>query len=286
MDGARRRFIFAGNRFAPRMIGTVLEEKTKGWIVNQVNAYDPTTYQPVWKEKYSPDYYKNLEQEIGRLSAMAEYNNRPHTEGKIFTADQIIFLDHYPRLNQFRAIVGHWDVAYSGRNDYNAVRVWGLYNNDFYYIDGFVRQAKMEDAVRWMCNFQQSLPPTVRIRWQFESQFWNDAIIELIERIEKQLNCRLNIIKVDTPRTKKLERILRLQAYYQNKKIFYPAKKRNDPDLLEGLEQLYGIEPGYRGHDDAPDADEQAISWLENYLDRHRTPIITGSYIRNQKRRL
>ncbi len=286
MDGATRRFIFAGNRFAPRMIQTVLEEKTKGWTLSQVNAYDPTTYEPAWKEKYSPDYFRKVEQEIGRIAAMAEFNNRPHTEGKIFTQEQIIFLDNYPRLNQFKAIVGHWDVAYSGKNDYNAVRVWGLYDNAFYYIDGFVRQAKMEDAVRWMASFQCSLSPTVSVRWQFEAQFWNDAVWDVITYIENEMQLRLNIVKTDPPRRKKFDRILRLQAYYQNKKIFYPAKKQNDPDLLEGLEQLFGIEPGYRTHDDAPDADEQAIAWLEHFLDRNHTPIITGSYKRNLKRRI
>jgi hypothetical protein len=33
-----------------------------------------------------------------------------------------------------------------------------------------------------------------------------------------------------------------------------------------GIQQLKGIEPGYKTHDDSPDADEQAITKLSTYV--------------------
>ncbi len=39
-----------------------------------------------------------------------------------------------------------------------------------------------------------------------------------------------------------------------------------NPDMVEGNNQLKGLEPGYKTPDDAPDADEAA--W--HYLDQHQ----------------
>ncbi|MCF6185092.1 MAG: hypothetical protein L3J56_10835 [Bacteroidales bacterium] len=285
MDGKRSRFIVANNLFAPRMIQTVLEETTEGWYINQINAYDPVTYEPTWKAKYTAEYWKEIEKELGTINANAEYNNKPHIEGKIFKEDQIQWAKR-PRLNQFTTIVGHWDVAYAGRktSDYNAVRVWGLYKKDFWYLDSFVRQTKMKDAVIWMCLFQLSLPKTVLVKWRFESQFWNDEVERTIREVEDSFGIKLNIVKVQVAKVKKYERILKLQTYYQNSRIYYDIDKKAHSDTQTGLQQLYGIEPGYKTHDDAPDADEQAIGYLETYIRTSRFKPRTGKMKKNKKR--
>ncbi|MEA2041143.1 MAG: hypothetical protein U9N85_01135 [Bacteroidota bacterium] len=287
MDGRRARFIVANNLFAPRMIQTVLEENTEGWHIDLINAYNPTTYEPTWKEKYTPEYWQEIEREIGTVSANAEYNNSPHIEGKIFKQEQIQW-GKRPRRNQFKVITGHWDIAYAGNDtsDYNAVRVWGLYKYDFWYIDSFVKQTKMRAAVEWMCMYQKGLPKTVRVHWRFESQFWNDEVSRTIKEAEKRHNVFLYLVKTDTPKTRKYDRIIKLQPYYQNGRIFYDKDKKAHKDTQTGLEQLYGIEPGYRTHDDAPDADEQAIGYLETHLRASEGSIRTGKYKRNKKRRI
>src|SRR5690606_41785583 len=61
-------------------------------------------------------------------------------------------------------------------SDYNAIVVQGLKDRDFWVIDTFCKQSKMNAAVAWMCQYQKSLPDTVVVHWLFESQFWNDAV--------------------------------------------------------------------------------------------------------------
>ena len=285
MDGNKSRFIVANNLFAPRMIQTVLEEQTVGWHINIINAYNPVTYEPRWKAKYTKDYWRKIEKEIGTINANAEYNNKPHIEGKIFKEEQIQW-GQRPKLNQFKTIVGFWDVAYAGTNtsDFNAIRVWGLHKKNFWYIDSFVKQTKMKAAVDWMCQFQKDLPKTVLINWRFEAQFWNDEIQRTIKESEELFKIKLNIVKVQVAKTKKYERILRLQPYYQNSRVFYNKDKKAHKDTQTGLQQLYGIEPGYRTHDDAPDADEQAISYLETYIRTQSFKPRMGKMIKNNKR--
>ena len=57
------------------------------------------------------------------------------------------------------------------------------------------------------------------------------------------------------------------------------GRLKGDSDTQVALAQLKGIEPGYSTHDDAPDADEQAISVLSheavsrNWRDPHFAPM-------------
>lgn len=277
MDDGNRRVILANNYFTPKMIFSIIIEESDAWDIYRVNAYDPVSYLPTWKEKYSKEHFKEIEQEIGILAAKAEYNNDPHIEGKIFT-DQMIQWTKLPRLDHFTAIVGHWDVAYSGTStsDYNAVRVWGVKDQQFYYITSFCKQSKIRAALEFMAHYQMSLPSSVHIHWRFEAQFWNDEIERVISEVESHFNISLNLVKTERPRKKKYDRILSLHPYYQNGRVWYNEKMKSHNDTKEGLAQLKAIEPGYKTHDDAPDADEQAIQWLSKFNSARKAPYRIG----------
>lgn len=287
MDGKIKRFVYANNRFAPVMIQTLLQDKHPKWKVHEINAYDPTNFKPTWSEKYDDDYYEDVEEDLGTLAAQAEFNNKPHIEGEIFKEEQIQWAK-LPRIDHFKIIVGHWDVAYAGTqtSDFNAVKVWGLKDTDFFQIDCFVKQTKMRAAVDWMCYFQKQLPANVIVHWRFEAQFWNDEVERTIEESEIDNNEVLNIIKIQVPKgISKYDRMLRMQSYYQNGRIYYNEKKKSHQDTNTGLAQLYGIEPGYKTKDDSPDGDEHCISELSKYIVKGRRSgkIKTGKHERKTR---
>lgn len=267
MDGPIRRLLYANNRFADRMVQTLLQKKHPNWYISHVPAYHPITLLPVWNEKYPPDYYQNLLTEIGLIALEEEYGQKPHKEGKIFKAAQMVF-DKLPKLNHLKMIIGHWDIAYTDneKSDYNAVRIWGIDKlNTFWFVKGFVKQAKMMEAVAYMCDVQMQLPSTVKIHWQFEAQFWNDEVQRTIKEVEIQKGVNLYIRQVHTPKVKKYDRILEMYTYYQNNRIRHNQATENDKDSIRGREQLFDIEPGYNTKDDAPDADREAIRELEKH---------------------
>lgn len=267
MDGPIRRFTYSNNRFAPVMIQTILQELRTKWFVHEVNAYDPVTYKPTWESKYDDNYFRIIEEEIGALAANAEYNNRPHVEGKIFTDDQFQWCD-LPRIDHFEIIVGHWDVAYAGTatSDFNAIPVTGLKERDFYLIDAYCKRSKMREAVLWMCDFQKGLPANVVILWQYESQFWNDELQRILEEVQEETGVNLRIVKKELPKINKYNRILKLQPYFQNSRIYINKKLKSKIDVQVGLAQLKGIEPGYSVNDDFPDAFERDVTELEVYV--------------------
>ena len=59
------------------------------------------------------------------------------------------------------------------------------------------------------------------------------------------------------------QRIEAISPLWERGFVFYNEKKREDPDMMAGIEQTLALEHGSRAHDDAPDADEGAIWMLQ-----------------------
>lgn len=277
MDGPVQRLVIANNRFAPDMIQCRLLEKHKEWLLDEVMAFDKATYAPAWASKYTAEYWRLKEQSDGRLAVWAEYLHEPHVEGTIFT-DELFQFAQPPRIDHFKRIVGHWDVAYAGTAtaDFNAVRVWGLdKDNNFWLLACFVAQTKMRAAVDWMIAYDRALPESVVIGWQYESQFWNEELERTIQEACDEAGHELLISQAELAKANKYDRILSLHPYYQNGRVWYSEKLKGNNHHEVGLSQLKGIEPGYDGHDDAPDADERAIAILsrEARVSKYQEPV-------------
>jgi phage terminase large subunit-like protein len=264
MDGDTARYLHPNNDPWPRSIQNRLEKRHPNWDLDEVCAYSEETFDPAWPEKYTSNYYREQEQD-GALSARAEFNHKKHLEGKVYT-DNLIQWGKRPRIDHFKHIVGFWDVAYSGANDYNAVKVWGLHGFNFWQLKAFVRQCKMNDPIRFMYEYQNMLPASILIHWRVEEQFWNDPLKAALKEVELEFKKPLNIVISPKPKLKKFDRLMSMHPYYQNGRVYYDDAEFANNDMQEGINQLKGIEPGYNTHDDSPDADEQAISYLSQFV--------------------
>jgi phage terminase large subunit-like protein len=270
-DNRGCRFIFANNLISNTgIIAHVVKHiqglKRKNARVNMVPALK-SNGEPSWPQKYTKEFFLERQQVMGDYYFQTEYQNNPQIEGKIFLDEQIQFIK-IPKLSAFECIVGHWDVAYAGTEtgDYNAVKIWGLYKERFYHIKAFVRQCKMVSAVRFMIEYEKKLPKDVRILWRFESQFWNDALKMTLDQVCKELKHDLLITQCERPVNNKFSRIVSMQPYFQNSRVLYNKEEEFDLDMQVGINQLKSIEPGYTTHDDGPDADEGALSFLSQFI--------------------
>ena len=270
-DAKTRRLLYANNKFARVMTQTILQEQHPTWIVHQIKAYNKVTHEPTWPSMYSKEYYIQQEIDMGLPAAYAEYLHETKLEGKNFTEDQIQWAA-LPDWLKFKMIIAHWDIAYTNNetSDYNAIKVWGLYENDFYLIDCYVKQCLMKQAVAWLADFTKRLPQGVNIIRQYESQFWNGEVQRSIDDVENQENVSLNLMKINTPKVNKLMRMITMQPYYQNGRIYYNEKLKAHSDTQIGIMQLCAVEEGSTEHDDSPDADQQAISTLDLYSSSSR----------------
>lgn len=290
MDNKGARFLFANNLISrdgiiAKVIDKIKALKKKTARVNIVNALDENG-KPNWEQKYgNGEFFQQKREVMGDYNFQTEYMNNPQMEGKIFLDEQIQWCV-LPRVDHFECIVGHWDVAYAGTltGDFNAVKIWGLKDKNFYLIKAFVKQCKMADAIKFMIDYEKQLPKnneghsTVKIHWRFESQFWNDALKMVLEKVnEENKGPEFTITKCERPVKNKFDRIISMQPYYQNGRIYYNKKEEYNIDMQVGINQLKAIEPGYNTHDDSPDADEGAISYLSKFVPNNNPLPILGS---------
>ncbi len=268
MTGKYRRLLYSNNKWAVRMVQTILQKRHPKWFVHHIKAYDPVTLKSNWEAMYSTEYWREQiygKDGIGQLACEAEYNQEPHTEGKIFT-DNLFRYDKVPRIDSYDSLVAYWDVAYSDKDtaDFNAIRVWGKKGDYFYLIKAFVRQCKPADAIEWMFVYYSLIPENVGIVFWFEAQFWNDALKMIHKSTKKKYKYDIPLMKDDRNKPNKYKRILTMLPYYQQGRIIYNIKEQSSNDMQQGTAQLKAIEPGYKTHDDSPDADEGALHILNS----------------------
>lgn len=266
MDERGGRFIDVNNVFAKHTILTELRDTRSGFEYWQQDATD-TDFNPAWAAKYTKEFYMKLAADIGMLSFQAEFNNKPYVEGTIFKNEMIQWAE-IPHLNHFDHIVAFWDVAYSDSKtaDFNAIKVWGLKGSNFYLIKAFVRQCKMYDAIRWMFDYNDSLPSTVHVNFYFESQFWNDALRMVYEQVQAERGKSIPLIRSERSKANKFDRIVSMLPFYEQGRIFYNINEKVNNDVQVGIAQLMAIEEGSKEHDDSPDADKEAIDKLSRHI--------------------
>lgn len=263
MSVERSRFLMANNLIAPYTVLSNLSEND-AFETDQVNALDENG-EPSWPY-YNKEFYAARRRLMGDPAFQTEYQNNPMKEGKIFRDEHMPYAPPLAR-NRYNRIVAQWDIAYSESKtaDFNAVPIVGLTSSgDKHLIAGFCQQCKMEVALRWMYDYQLALPSTVIVEWYAESQFWNDAVELAMQTVAKEYGWRLPIVFDDRPQGNKFSRMLQMLPGMQRREFYVSDQLKHNPDIQAGLQQVKGIEPGYAGHDDFPDALQTAISKLES----------------------
>lgn len=231
-----------------------------------VKAYIDEGGQPAWKERYTLDELRIKIRTAGMIVAKREFYHESIIEGTIFKADHIRF-KKLPPLSKYTVLIGYFDPSFENKvtSDYKAIKVWGLYNDERHCISAFVRRTELISCFIWMGDFEKSLPPGVGIIWYVEKQFFNRPVQEALVQAQKITGRQIMVITDPRIKENKYVRMVKMEPRYSQGKVFYNIDKSHDPDMLESIEQLKGIEPGYKSPDDSPDADEGA--WF--YIDQH-----------------
>jgi hypothetical protein len=280
------RLVVEGNRIHPRgilahIVGdtTPKTPKRKGIYHSKVFATDGGYYQgkPSWWQRYTLAQLRAKMDKAGIVRSKKEFYHDNAIEGKIFK-NKYFNWQKPPSLKRFDIIEGYLDPSFenSATSDFKAVRVWGLCHNKFWCLKSFVRRCPLEEAFHFMYDFEDSLPEGVKVVWRVEKQFVNKLIKQAIERVKKERGRYLSIITDSRTKPNKYTRIVRMEPMYYSNDVIYNINEKHDPDMIEGNNQLMGIEPGYRSPDDSPDADEGAWFYLTPHIEKEERQARVG----------
>jgi len=260
LDGGRGRFIMVGNLIGKNSVLQRIAD-TEGVQVSQVNIYDDKG-EVSWKEKFTLEEVKKMEQFMGYRSFQKEFMNNPITEGAVFKHNWIQWKKPLP-LKKYESIIAYCDPSFksSSKNDYKAIKVWGKAGNQLHHLFAFVRQCTTTEMVRWFYDLHEKMPEGVICDYYMEANFLQDIILDEFTEEGKYRGYQLPIRPDSRKKPDKFQRIEAISPLWERGHVFYNEDLKTDRDMLTGIEQLLSLEKGSSTHDDAPDADEGAI-WL------------------------
>lgn len=266
------RLIIAGNRIHPQsvlahIVGDIKPNvpKVKGVWHSKVFATDGGYYngKPSWYQRYTIQELREKMDAAGPTASKVEFYHDHVVQGTIFKEEYFQWKPMRP-LKMYPVIIGYFDPSFenSSTSDFKAIRVWAVDGTEFHLLKSFVRRCSLTEAIVWMYDYEASLPSGVAVIWKIERQWISLPFTDAIENAQKIKGYYLPISADDRDKPNKYTRMVRMEPRYTNREVYFNIKEKYNTDMIEGNDQLKGIEPGYNTPDDSPDADEGAWHFL------------------------
>ena len=262
LDVGRGRFIMVGNLISKNSVLFNIT-KTPGVFVSVIKAVDRNG-EPVWRGKWTKEEAREYRDFVGYRAWEKEMMHNPIVDGTIFRSEWIRF-KKMPKLSKYEMLVCYTDPSFKSTtsNDYKASRLWGKIGNELHLIDCYVRQDTVSGMVRWLYNLYESLPEGVAVRFFMEANFMQDIILDEFTTEGNIRGYQLPLLPDKRKKPEKIQRIEAISPLWERGFVFNNEALKDSPDMQVGIEQTLALERGSRVHDDAPDADEGAIWYLQ-----------------------
>ena len=287
LDVGRGRFIMVGNLISKTSVLANIA-KAKGVFLSKVQAVDKNG-NPTWREKWTKEEAQLYREFVGYRAWEKEMMHNPIVDGTIFRADWIRY-KRMPRLEKYDMLVCYTDPSFKSTtaNDYKASRLWGKIGTELHLIDCYVRQDTVSGMVRWLYDLYERCVLArdkssslglgraqattteghrtndgVAISFFMEANFMQDIILDEFAAEGNIRGYQLPLLPDTRKKPEKIQRIEAVSPLWERGFVFYNEAKKDDPDMQVGIEQTLALERGSRVHDDAPDADEGAIWYLQ-----------------------
>ncbi|MHC5291065.1 phage terminase large subunit [Bacillus licheniformis] len=221
--------------------------------------------QVLWEDRMP--YYKLIQEKchVGTRAFNSEYLNLPYSdEDAIFRQENFTFYDDKDLYDDFGRLIpmdvyGFWDIAITGKGDYNAIVTLGRDRRTgvFYVLDAWAGKVNMHEALK--IAEQKIL--------EYEHHTFGVETIQAQWSMYQQLRVNLSKrsyfktrLKQFNPRTKKEIRIEAIEPMVEAGQIRFKKQHRL---LLEMLELFPQHE-----HDDLPDALASCVDMAGNHRKR------------------
>ena len=276
LDVGRGRFIMVGNLISKTSVLANIAA-SKGVLVSEIKAVDKDG-EPVWKEKWTKEEAQDYADFVGYRAWQKEMMHNPIKDGTIFRHEWIRYKKVLP-LHKYEMLVCYTDPSFKSTtsNDYKASRLWGKIGNELHLIDCYVRQDTVSGMVRWLYNLFESIPENVAVRFFMEANFMQDIILDEFTTEGNIRGYQLPILPDKRKKPEKIQRIEAISPLWERGFIYYNEALKDNPDMVVGIEQTLALERGSRVHDDAPDADEGAIWYLQRDTRQQQSKPMFGA---------
>jgi len=292
------RLVVAGNRIHKHSILAHLvgdlehgDPKREGIVHIKVYAIEhPKTHKkadahnggvPAWK-RYTIDMLTQKMKKMGYISARREYFHEHHEEDFIFKRKWIQFVKPLP-INRYDNIIVYCDPSFKStdKSDYKAIIAVGRKGKYLDILSTWVRQATTSAMVNHFYDLYDDLES--HARYYMEANFLQDLILDEFEEVGVERDYQLPIRADKRKKPNKEVRIENLTPLFERGIIRISEKIRKSPDFETFKTQLLGFP---FGKDDAPDALEGAVYFLQRGGRKGKFKARMGKYRTSNSRKL
>lgn len=273
LDVGRGRFMLVGNLISKKSVLANIAA-SKGVYVSEIKAVDRDG-NPTWVDKWTKEEAQAVKDFMGYRAWEKEMMHNPITDGSIFRHDWIRF-KRLPRLEKYDMLVCYTDPSFKSTtaNDYKACRLWGKIGTELHLIDTYVRQDTVSGMVRWLYDLYERTRDHAPVSFFMEANFMQDIILDEFDAEGSLRGYQLPILPDKRSKPEKIQRIEAVSPLWERGFIFYNEALKDSPDMQVGIDQTLALERGSRVHDDAPDADEGAIWYLQRATRQDTLPPV------------
>lgn len=262
MDMGRGRFILVGNRIGKDSILSRFAERpdTHHTLVNALDA----SGEPSWKEKYSREEILKLRTYMGERRFQKEYMNNPVNEGAVFLRKHICY-GKMLSLKEYRSLVCYTDPSFkaSTTNDFKSTILVGkTKTGEYHVLKAYADQTSVSNMVAWHYDIDAYIAGRCPVMYYMESNFIQDLMLDEFRKVGDAVGHQIPIRGDARKKPDKFSRIEAMQPLFERGLVVLNEKEKNDPGMMQLVEQLLMFEKGSRIHDDAPDALEGGIFLL------------------------
>lgn len=241
-----------------------------------------------WKENFSDEDCKTLKETEGS-AYIRERMNTPFEEGTIFKAEWFRYVKALP-YNKYDGVLIHYlDPSYKGteKSDYKAWMLLGKTGLYYHVLKAWVEKASSKQMWEYAFEVDTIVDEKNTVKHVMEAGFIQEDVHKKeLERVEEDKGRALRVFMDYRDKPDKFQRIETMQPLFQRGLILFNEDERNSPGMKLLRKQLLAIERGSRVNDDAPDALEGGIWYLDKYGNKSRNTSRTGKYKKNDKRGL
>lgn len=262
MDMGRGRFVLVGNRIGKDSILSRFAERpdTHHTLVNALDA----SGEPSWKEKYSREEILKLRTYMGERRFQKEYMNNPVNEGAVFLRKHIRYGKMLSR-KEYRSLVCYTDPSFkaSTTNDFKSTILVGkTKTGEYHVLKAYADQTSVSNMVAWHYDIDAYIVGRCPVMYYMESNFIQDLMLDEFRKVGDAVGHQIPIRGDARKKPDKFSRIEAMQPLFERGLVVLNEKEKNDPGMMQLVEQLLMFEKGSRIHDDAPDALEGGIFLL------------------------
>ncbi len=226
-----------------------------------------------WPENFTTDQCKAKMASVGTISASREYMNTPIEEGKVFKREQVVFKTRLP-YDRYDFLVAYSDPSFKAteKSDYKATVLVGKKGLRRSVLKVFIGRVSAKQMFMWHYTMDDTVGDHTMIDHMMEANFIQDMHLNLLVPLAEEKGRLLRLTGDHRSKPHKHQRIESMQPIFENELIDFNITEKDNPGMIELINQLCAFEKGQSINDDGPDALEGALFILDTKIPEGHEP--------------